>query len=212
MTEQLIPWHPVALGIDVPAGTTRAVILDGHELALWRGGDGMIRAWQDRCPHRGMRLSFGFVRGDGLNCLYHGWTYDGAAHCTRIPAHPDLDVPKTIRATAYDVREQDGLVWTSLLQNPGEPVPAAGTPASPVLTLAVAVGADTIRERLGLGRAAVLGRLDETVIIALHSVSPEKCLLHGLLRHADATPAERLAAARALRAFRSALETHSEAA
>ena len=44
--------------------------------------------WEDRCPHRGMRLSMGFVRSDRIACLYHGWQYGTDGHCLYIPAHP----------------------------------------------------------------------------------------------------------------------------
>ena len=36
----------------------------GYRMVLWRGLDGTPYALEDRCPHRGMRLSFGFVRGN----------------------------------------------------------------------------------------------------------------------------------------------------
>ena len=92
-------WIPIALQKDVPPETTRAVILSGEERVVWRAADGAVQIWEDRCPHRGMRLSLGFVRGNALNCLYHGWEYSAAGPCVRIPAHPDLAVPPTIRAT-----------------------------------------------------------------------------------------------------------------
>lgn len=90
----------------------RAQILD-HDLAVWRGADGNVRAWQNRCPHRGMRLSYGFVRGDRLTCLYHGWSYDGQGSCVAIPAHPNLTPPKTIKAASYDCIERAGLIWVA---------------------------------------------------------------------------------------------------
>ena len=80
-------WIPIALSRDVPVGVTRAVIVDTREVMIWRGEDGVAQVWEDRCPHRGMRLSLGFVRGNALNCLYHGWQYGAGANCLRIPAH-----------------------------------------------------------------------------------------------------------------------------
>ena len=35
-------WVPIALGRDVPKGTTRAVIVEGRELARWRGDGGSV--------------------------------------------------------------------------------------------------------------------------------------------------------------------------
>lgn len=96
----------------LPQAVQRAQIGD-HDLAVWRGADGRVRAWQNRCPHRGMRLSFGFVRGDRLTCLYHGWTYDGQGSCVAIPAHPRLTPPKTITVASYDCVERAGLLWVA---------------------------------------------------------------------------------------------------
>lgn len=134
-------WVPIALSRDVPGGTTRAVILDGLELALWRGEKGGVQIWEDRCPHRGMRLSFGFVRGDALNCLYHGWEYGSDASCTRIPAHPDLAVPSTIRARAYEGSETGGMIVVNLGRSEPPPVLLS---ALPVASLAVDSDIETV--------------------------------------------------------------------
>lgn len=82
-----------------------------QDLVVWRAGNGEIAAWDNRCPHRGMALSHGFVRGNHLACLYHGWHYDGAGACSYIPAHPDLEPPATIRAARFSVQEAGGVIW-----------------------------------------------------------------------------------------------------
>ena len=129
-------WIPIALSRDVPPGVTRAVGLDGKELVIWRG-DGRAHVWEDRCPHRGMRLSLGFVRNNSLNCLYHGWQYGPSSSCIRIPAHPDLAVAPTIKANAYRAAETGGLIWVRLAGNAGPP--DLGEEMVPVLSLAVEV-------------------------------------------------------------------------
>ena len=75
---------------------------------MWRDSDGVAHVWEDRCPHRGMRLSLGFVRGDQIACLYHGWRYDAAGQCRYIPAHPQLTPPETIRVPVLAVGGADG--------------------------------------------------------------------------------------------------------
>jgi len=117
-------WHPVALSVSVEPGTSAGARLAGNELVVWRDNGGAAHVWEDRCPHRGMKLSFGFVRGDHIACLYHGWQYDTAGQCRYVPAHPDLKVPATITATVYRTREAVGMIWTA-------PDHAAGPPGLP---------------------------------------------------------------------------------
>lgn len=104
---------PVGLSRDLSAKRVMRATVGGQDLVVWRATNGEIAAWDNRCPHRGMALSHGFVRGNTLACLYHGWHYNGAGTCTYIPAHPDLDPPATIRTNRFSVVEQDGVIWVS---------------------------------------------------------------------------------------------------
>lgn len=86
----------------------------GHEdLVVWRSASGVLSAWENRCPHRGMRLSHGFVRGESLACAYHGWHFECSGRCHYIPAHPELELPRTIQPATFDVVESGGLVWVN---------------------------------------------------------------------------------------------------
>ena len=105
------PWIPVAPSADIEAGTSAGTLVNGEERVVWRDDKGAIHVWEDRCPHRGMRMSFGFVRGDHIACLYHGWRYDTGGQCRYIPAHPDLEVPKTIKVPTFAATERAGIVW-----------------------------------------------------------------------------------------------------
>lgn len=125
-------WRAVALAADVAPGATLPVVAFGVEYVAWRTASGRARLWLDRCPHRGMRLSFGFVRDEALACLYHGWRWGAEGACALIPAHPDLDPPATLRVAAPQAVEADGLIW--LWRGPG---PAEGAPpAAPALRAA----------------------------------------------------------------------------
>lgn len=127
-------WTPVALARDVPPLGVIPVCVDGFEIALWRSASGRLAAWADRCPHRGMRLSHGFVRGEALSCIYHGWSYGSDGRCLRIPAHPDLVPPEAIRVPVYHATESCGVVWVSS-QAPAAPPPAVQGTALRSLTL-----------------------------------------------------------------------------
>lgn len=111
-------WFPVALSRDLPTGGVMRAVVGDVDMVVWRGHSGRAHAWDNRCPHRGMRLSFGFVRGDRLACLYHGWQYGEDAACRQIPAHPDLEPPQTICASAYGCVEHDGVIWASADADP----------------------------------------------------------------------------------------------
>ena len=105
---------PVALSIDLPSKRVMRTFIDGKDIVVWRSTSGQLSAWENRCPHRGMRLSHGFVRGENLACLYHGWHYGKAGNCTYIPAHPDMEPPATIQPAKYGVTEQDNVIWVSV--------------------------------------------------------------------------------------------------
>lgn len=106
---------PVALARDLPVQRVMRAQVGDCDLAIWRGASGQVQAWENRCPHRGMRLSYGFIRGDSLACAYHGWHYNTEAVCHYIPAHPELEPPATIKPVVYSVLEQDGLLWVNTL-------------------------------------------------------------------------------------------------
>lgn len=147
---EAVGWVPVALSVDVLAGAASPAVVDGAEIVVWRTVAGRVQVWVDRCPHRGMRFSFGFVRGEELACLYHGWQFAADGGCTRIPAHPDLTPPATICSDAYEAREADGLVWFWPVRgtSPDAPPPSlAGL--SPVRSLTIRAPADMVLAALG---------------------------------------------------------------
>jgi nitrite reductase/ring-hydroxylating ferredoxin subunit len=129
------PWIPVALSADIEAGTSAGTLVNGEERVVWRDEKGAIHVWEDRCPHRGMRMSFGFVRGDHIACLYHGWRYDTAGQCRYIPAHPDLEVPQTIKVPTFAATERAGIVW--MAPEGADPADLTGLPetSEPVRSL-----------------------------------------------------------------------------
>ena len=110
MTEQP-GWHAVALAGGVGTGTSTGTRLFGEEIVVWRDANGAAHAWEDRCPHRGMRLSMGFVRADRIACLYHGWQYGTDGHCLYIPAHPEINVPPSIVTWRHSCAEALGMIW-----------------------------------------------------------------------------------------------------
>jgi phenylpropionate dioxygenase-like ring-hydroxylating dioxygenase large terminal subunit len=107
-------WQPVARLEDLKDGPQRAVLLD-EPLAVFLTGSGEVAVVADRCAHRGAQLSMGKIRGDCIQCPYHGWEWAGDGTCTRIPSLADQrQIPPLARIPSYPVRLQWGLVWTTL--------------------------------------------------------------------------------------------------
>ena len=160
-------WIPVALSHVIEAGTSAGALIDGAELVVWRDRKGTAHIWEDRCPHRGMRMSFGFVRGDHIACLYHGWQYDAAGQCRHIPAHPDLEVPATIRIATYAAEERNGIIWTCLAEDADiAGIPDAAGTATPVRSLYVDCSMETAAAALARASLPVEGGPDEPAAVA----------------------------------------------
>ncbi len=105
-------WFPIASSSDlVPRHVYQAQLL-GREFAVWRADDGYVNVWENRCLHRGVRLSIGINDGRELKCQYHGWRYaNRTAGCTYIPAHPADAPARTICNNTYPAQESHGLIW-----------------------------------------------------------------------------------------------------
>src|SRR5207302_6784614 len=78
-------WYPACPSAALRRRPVGITLMD-TPIVLFRDGDGDPRALVDRCPHRNVPLSLGRVRSDGcLECMYHGWRFDGQGHCAGVP-------------------------------------------------------------------------------------------------------------------------------
>jgi phenylpropionate dioxygenase-like ring-hydroxylating dioxygenase large terminal subunit len=116
-------WYAVAdsgeLGAK-PLGLTRF----GEALVLWRDG-ARVCAALDRCPHRGAKLSLGQVNDGCVTCPFHGFAFNGAGTCTKIPAHPTRTISAAMALTTIAARDEHGFLWlwTGPDPAPSSPVP-----------------------------------------------------------------------------------------
>ncbi len=115
-------WFVALPAVELVLGEIAWVQLDGEELAVWRDASGSVNAWENRCPHRGVRLTLGDNLGSELRCRYHGWRFAaGSGICTAIPARPDRVPPEALGVRTYACREAFGFVWVNLAGDAGEP-------------------------------------------------------------------------------------------
>jgi nitrite reductase/ring-hydroxylating ferredoxin subunit len=115
-----VGWWPIGQSAEVTA-QPRAVRLGAQSVVVYRDVGGAVHALLDRCPHRRLPLSKGRVTRDGLQCGYHGWTFDGAGQCTLIPNFRPAESPSSrIQVDAYPAGEAEGLafLWTGGGQPP----------------------------------------------------------------------------------------------
>lgn len=160
---ELDVWWPVALSEQVRRRPV-ACQLDGAEVVLFRDASGSVRAVEDRCRHRRVPLSLGWVTEDGaLQCGYHGWCYDGMSGAlVRVPNYlPEQRVPRVSLIT-YPARESHGFVH---LRTSAANSPPPDEPASP--PVAVAMSRATGSVELPLSHAEVVAAVLANPVAAL---------------------------------------------
>ncbi|CAN6476346.1 unnamed protein product [Victoria cruziana] len=110
-------WYPVAPVCDLDRRAPHAKKVIGLDVVVWWDReDGKWQVFDDLCPHRLAPLSEGRIDRNGrLQCVYHGWCFDGSGSCKYIPQAPQDGPPvhtsKRACAFAYPSIEQNGIVW-----------------------------------------------------------------------------------------------------
>ncbi len=107
-------WYPLTWSRNVTRALARHRLL-GDDLVVYRSEAGAPIALDDMCPHRLAPLSMGKLRGDAVECGYHGMTFAPNGRCIRIPGQPVI--PPSARVSSYPLHEKMGLVWIW----PGDP-------------------------------------------------------------------------------------------
>ncbi|WP_153099921.1 aromatic ring-hydroxylating dioxygenase subunit alpha [Paraburkholderia hayleyella] len=101
-------WYVAAWSSEVGRHLLSRTIL-GEQVVLYRCEDGTPAALVDRCPHKLAPLSLGELKGDHVQCGYHGMTFDGSGVCVRIPGQQNI--PPTARARSFPLIEKYNAVW-----------------------------------------------------------------------------------------------------
>ncbi|WP_219214204.1 Rieske 2Fe-2S domain-containing protein [Variovorax boronicumulans] len=106
-------WHPVCTsaqlaGADAPP---LRVKLLGENYVAFRDSHGDVGVLEELCMHRGASLALGRVEDGGLRCLYHGWKFDVRGAVLETPNQSDPKYRARMKAPAFPVREEGGLVW-----------------------------------------------------------------------------------------------------
>ncbi|CAN1229907.1 Protochlorophyllide-dependent translocon component 52, chloroplastic [Linum grandiflorum] len=110
-------WYPVVPECDLDKRVPHGKKVMGIDVVVW--WDVKQSSWKvfdDMCPHRLAPLSEGRIDASGrLQCVYHGWCFDGSGDCKLIPQAPADGPPvhtnKRACVAAYPTVVQYGIVW-----------------------------------------------------------------------------------------------------
>jgi len=88
-------WSGEMLGLEVEARPVLLVNLGGR-----------VSAYEDRCCHKGVRLSQGRLEGSRLTCFAHGWQYD-------VSTGEGIN-PESVRLRGYPVKIENGDIYVDV--------------------------------------------------------------------------------------------------
>ena len=110
-------WYAVEYDRVIKPGQVREATFWQTSIALYRGWDGRLRALENRCAHRQLKLSLGKVEGNNLVCPYHGWCYNETGRVVHIPHDLCGRSMPALQVGSYPVTVRYGLIWLF----PGDP-------------------------------------------------------------------------------------------
>lgn len=101
-------WYVAARSSEVGRTLLARTLLE-ERVVLYRTGDGVPVALEDRCPHRAFPLSRSKLDGDRIVCGYHGMAYESGGRCVHIPSIPNA--APNVRVRSFPLVERGPLVW-----------------------------------------------------------------------------------------------------
>lgn len=101
-------WYVAGWSHEFTDGLRRVTVL-GEHVCIYRTQAKEVIGLEDACPHRKLPLSRGRLKGDHVECGYHGLTFDCAGACVWAPGAGRI--PSEARVRAYPLHEKYGLVW-----------------------------------------------------------------------------------------------------
>jgi len=98
-------WYPLTWSRNVTRQLASHRLL-GTDLVVYRTEAGGVVALDDVCPHRLAPLSMGKLKGDAVECGYHGMTFGADGRCIRIPGQKVI--PANAKVPSYPLHEKMG--------------------------------------------------------------------------------------------------------
>lgn len=110
-------WYPVMPICDLDKRKPHGKKVMGLDVVVWWDrNEGAWQVFDDACPHRLAPLSEGRIDQWGrLQCVYHGWCFNGSGECKLIPQEPpegtQFHTFKKACVAAYPSTVQNDILW-----------------------------------------------------------------------------------------------------
>jgi phenylpropionate dioxygenase-like ring-hydroxylating dioxygenase large terminal subunit len=104
-------WYPALWDRELAIGAVSEVVFWKHSIVVYRGQDGKVRALENRCAHRQLKLSKGNVEECRLTCSYHGWSYDETGKCVSISHSLFGHKLPNVQIRSYPVMVRYGIIF-----------------------------------------------------------------------------------------------------
>ena len=102
-------WYRVAYSKEIKSGEVKPLYYFGKDLVLFRTEKGIPYVFDAHCLHLGAHLGHGGkVKGENIQCPFHGWRYDSNGKCTYIPYSNNL--PPNAQIRKWPTREVNGVI------------------------------------------------------------------------------------------------------
>jgi phenylpropionate dioxygenase-like ring-hydroxylating dioxygenase large terminal subunit len=104
-------WYLICPSVELKNNIIKKRILN-DDIIFFRNLNGEIAALEDRCCHRNVNLSLGYLNNENIVCGYHGWEYDKTGKCVKIPSQlPGDKIPPTAKIKSYPVKDFNKWIW-----------------------------------------------------------------------------------------------------
>ncbi len=106
-------WYAIIPSEAIKMGKVIGIKRLNMNLVLFRNAKGELGCLRDKCSHRGAKLSKGVMKGDCVQCPFHGIEFDRSGKCTKIPAlgKVNTDDYSRFHIEDFNVREENGIVF-----------------------------------------------------------------------------------------------------
>lgn len=108
-------WYPLCLFEELEQRNPLPKKILDKDLLVFKTESGQYSVIEDRCCHRNVNLSLGYIKGEHVKCAYHGWEFATDGSCAHIPSlPPDKRIPNTCKVDSYFFRTDYNIIWVWL--------------------------------------------------------------------------------------------------